>query len=103
MGGMHRSAEMAQIFSFCFITIMSNSRKSRLNEARIHAEQAAQALQEAQEEEEHIEEEEQRQEEQRKVAVWCKAEAEAKAAAEAKAKAAADLTRRIREDSVLLL
>jgi hypothetical protein len=96
MGGMHQSAEMARIFSFCFITIMSNSGKSKLNEAHIRAEQAMQALQEAQEEEEHIEEEEQRQEEQRQVAVRHKAEAEAKA------KAAADLTRRIWEDSALL-
>jgi hypothetical protein len=88
MGGMHWSAEMAGIFSFCFITIMSNSGKSRLNEACIHAEQAAWALQEAQEEEERVEEEEWRQEEQRQVAMWHKA--------------AADLTRRIQEDSALL-
>jgi colicin import membrane protein len=94
---------MARIFSFCLITIMSNSRKSRLNEAHIRAEQATWALQEAQEEEERVEEEEWRQEEQRQVAVRRKAEAEAKAAAEAKAKAAADLARRIQEDSVLLL
>jgi hypothetical protein len=47
---------------------MSNSGRSRLNEACVHAEQAAWALQEAQEEEEHIEEEEQRQEEQRQAA-----------------------------------
>jgi predicted secreted acid phosphatase len=103
MGGMHQSVETARIFSFCFITIMSNSGKSRLNEACIHAEQATQALQEAQEEEEHVEEEEWRQEEKRQAAVQHKAEAEAKAAAEAKAKAVADHTRRIREDSGLLL
>jgi hypothetical protein len=95
-------------FFFCFITIMSNSGKSKLNEAHICAEQAVWAFQEVQEEEAHIQEE-WRQEEQRQVAAQCKAEVEAKAAAKAKAKATAeakakvaDLARRIQEDSALL-
>jgi hypothetical protein len=58
MGRMHQSVETARSSLFCSITIMSNSGRSRLNEAHICAEQAVRALQEVQEEEECIEEEE---------------------------------------------